>query len=339
MIYYGAADVHSDNTCLGILDESGKKVFSKRVLNYKALILEELSSFQDKLAGIVVESTFNWYWIVDALMEAGYKTHLAHPAAIKQYEGLKHTNDYDDTFHLANLLRLGILSEGYIYPKEQRAVRDLLRKRLMLVKHRTAHILSFQSLYCRQTGFKLSGNDVKRLSERGLEDMSSLELVRQAGQANLQVMRFLSNQIEAIEKMILADMQINPQFQKLLTISGVGRILALTIALETGDVCRFATVRNFSSYCRLVSSQRSSNQKKKGENNRKNGNKYLCWAFIEAANITKRYCPLAQRFYQRKLAKSHKVLAIKALAHKLARAAYFIMRDQVDYDPQKAFGQ
>lgn len=338
MIYYGAADVHSDNTCLGILDESGKKIYKKRVANFTQLILEELAPFQEKLHGMVVESTYNWYWIVDALMEAGYRTHLAHPAAIKQYEGLKHTNDFDDAFHLANLLRLGILPEGSIYPKEERAVRDLLRKRLMLVRHRTAHILSFQSLYCRQTGFNLRGADVKRMPERDIDDMSPIEFVRQAARTNHTVMRFLSTQIDAIEKMILAHMQPKPEFQKLLTITGVGKILALTIALETGDIRRFATVGNFSSYCRMVSSQRSSNQKKKGENNRKNGNKYLCWAFIEAANIAKRHCPLAQRFHQRKQAQSHPVLATKALAHKLARAAYFIIRDQVDYNPHKAFG-
>jgi len=180
---------------MGLLDEEGNRVYKAKVPNFLPLILNELELFRRGIVGIVVESTFNWYWLVDGLMEAGYKVHLANPSAIKQYEGLKHTDDYHDAFHLANLLRLGILSEGHIYPKQEQ-----------------------------------------------------------------------------------------------------------------------------------------------GEGNRKNGKKYLGWAFVEAANYAKRYCPNARRFYQRKLAKTKKVVAIKALAHKLARASYFVMRDRVDYDPQRSFG-
>lgn len=338
MRYYVGLDLHSTNTYIGIIDEEGRRIYKGKKLNYTALILNELESFQEKVEGVVVESTYNWYWLVDKLIETGYNVHLANPSAIKQYEGLKNTNDYDDAFHLANLLRLGILKEGYIYPKEQRAVRDLLRKRAMLVRHRTAHILSFQSLYNRQTGFMLRGEDVKRIKDRELDELSPLENVRRSGQVNISVIRFLSAEIEEIEKTVLSSMRLKEKFQKLKTVTGIGDILALTIALETGEINRFAKVGNFTSYCRLVTSQRLSNQKKKGEGNRKNGNKYLCWAFIEAAHHAKRYCPYARKFFQRKSAKSKKVVAFKALAHKLARASYFVMRDRVDYDPQKAFG-
>lgn len=338
MRYYVGLDLHSTNTYIGIIDDEGRRIYKGKYLNYTALILNELEPFQEKVEGVVVESTFNWYWLVDELMEAGYEVHLANPAAIKQYEGLKHTNDYHDAFHLANLLRLGMLKEGYIYPKEERAVRDLLRKRAMLVRHRTAHILSFQSLYNRHTGFMLRGEDVKRIKDRELDELSPLEHVRRSGQVNISVIRFLSAEIEEIEKTVLSSMRLKGQFQKLKTVTGIGDILALTIALETGEINRFSKVGNFTSYCRLVTSQRLSNEKKKGEGNRKNGNKYLCWAFIEAAHHAKRYCPYAQKFFQRKSAKSKKVVAFKALAHKLARASYFVMRDRVDYDPQKAFG-
>lgn len=338
MRHYVGLDLHSTNTYIGIIDEEGRRIYKGKKLNYTALILDELEPFQEKVAGVVVESTYNWYWLVDKLIETGYNVHLANPSAIKQYEGLKNTNDYDDAFHLANLLRLGILKEGYIYPKEQRAVRDLLRKRAMLVRHRTAHILSFKSLYNRQTGFTLAAEDIKRIKDRELDELSPLEHVRLSGQVNISVIRFLSAEIEEIEKVVLSSMRLKEQFRKLKTVTGIGDILALTIALETGEINRFAKVGNFTSYCRLVTSQRLSNGKKKGEGNRKNGNKYLCWAFIEAANHAKRYCPFAKKFFQRKSAKSKKVVAFKALAHKLARASYFVMRDRVDYNPQKAFG-
>ena len=121
------------------------------------------------------------------------------------------------------------------------------------------------------------------------------------------------------------------------TIPGIGTILALTIMLEVGDIARFPKVGDYSSYSRCVDSKRISNGKKKGENNKKNGNKYLAWAYVEAANFSRRYCVNAQRFYQSKAAKSKPVVAIKALSNKLSRASYYIMRDRVAFDENKLF--
>jgi transposase len=107
--------------------------------------------------------------------------------------------------------------------------------------------------------------------------------------------------------------------------------------LETGEMRRFSTVGDYASYCRCVGSQKLSNGKKKGSGNTKNGNKYLAWAFVEAANFAIRYNARIKSFYQRKKAKSHGVLAIKAVAHKLCRACYYIMKEQVAFDVAKAF--
>ena len=337
MRYFAGCDLHSNNTVIGIVDEDGQRVYKKRVSNLIPLILDELDPFKDRLNGVVVESTFNWYWLVDGLMEAGYKLHLAHPPANKQYEGLKHTDDYHDAFYLAELLRLGILKEGHIYPKEQRPIRDLLRKRLMLVRHRTAHILSFQSLYYRQKGSKLSSGEIKKLEEGSVDQHFNDKHVILAAETHVSVIGFLAGKIEEIEKVVLSTIKLQPEFKKLTTVYGVGNILALTIMLETGNISRFLKVGNYASYCRGVSSQRLSNDKKKGQNNRKNGNAYLSWAFLEAANMAKRYYLPARSFYQRKFAKTNNVVAIKALAHKLARASYFIMRDRVDFKPGKLF--
>ena len=338
MRYYAGLDLHSNNTYLGILDAKGTKVYKAKVHNHLQMILNVLQPYQKSIVGAVVESTFNWYWLVDGLMEENYKVHLANPAAIKQYEGLKHTNDYYDAFYLADLLRLGLLKEGYIYPKKERAIRDLLRKRMMLVRHRTSHILSFQTLYNREKGSKFSSNDIKKLREENIDNFFSDEYVSLSAKANISLIRFLEKKIKELERTVLRSMQVLPEFVKVKTVTGVGDILALTITLETGDIRRFPKVGNYASYCRCVSSQRLSNEKKKGENNRKNGNKYLGWAFVEAANFAKRYCPYAKSFYNRKLAKTNKIVAIKALAHKLARASYFVIRDRVDYNPKKAFG-
>jgi transposase len=130
---------------------------------------------------------------------------------------------------------------------------------------------------------------------------------------------------------------MSPQFEILTSIPGVGNILGLTIMLEVGDIGRFAKAGHYSSYCRCVNSEKTSNKKKKGEGNRKNGNKYLSWAYVEAAHFAIRFCPEANRFYQKKMAKSNGAIATKALANKLARASYYRMRDQVPFDKNKLF--
>ncbi|MDY7033512.1 MAG: transposase [Thermodesulfobacteriota bacterium] len=190
--------------------------------------LFELAHFKEDLAGVVVESTFNWYWLVDGLQEKGYTVHLANPSAIKQYEGLKYVDDRWDSFWLAHLLRLNILPEGYIYPKEERPLRDLLRRRLLFVRQRASHNLSLQSMITRNVGYNLCSNEIKK--------------------------------------------------------------------------------------------------------------KYLSWAYVEAAHFAKIHCAHSKSFYHRKKMKTNTFVATKALSNKLARASYYIMRDQVPYDPVKLFG-
>jgi transposase len=312
MGYYVGIDLHSNNNYIGIIDQENRRVFKKKSINDLSEITKTLYPYKREIQGIVVESTFNWYWIVDGLMESGYRVHLANPSAIKQYEGLKYTDDTWDSFWLAHLLRLGILPEGHIYPKETRPIRDLLRKRLMLVHHKTAHILSMQSMVSRNNGIQMDGNAIKRMNVK-------------------------SKQIVKIEKTVLSKVKLQETYKKLLTVPGIGKILAITIMLETGNIGRFCEVGNYSSYCRCVSSSNFSNGKKKGKGNKKNGNRYLAWAYIEASLFARRYSPEAQRWYQRKMAKSNRIVAAKALSNKLARACYYIMRDHVPYDSAKIF--
>jgi transposase len=158
-----------------------------------------------------------------------------------------------------------------------------------------------------------------------------------AVKANLSVMRCLETEIKTLERIVKERVQLRAGFRYLLTVNGIGKTLALTIMLETGAIRRFASVGNFASYCRCVGSQKLSNGKRKGKGNTKNGNKYLSWAFVEAANFAVRYQPAIRRFYQRKKAKTNGIVAIKAVAHKLARACYHVMRDQVAFDVTKAF--
>lgn len=284
-----------------------------------------------------MESTFNWYWLVDGLQDAGYRVHLVNTAAVKQYDGLKHSGDFSDARHLAHLLRLGILPTGYIYPREARALRDLLRKRSQLVRTRTTQILSMQNLLARNLGVQAKGNEIKRWQEADIDSMALLPEQKLAIKANLALMNCVDQEVDTLEREILNQAKLRDDYRALLTVSGIGRILALTIALETGEIIRFGGPGNFASYARVVNSRRESNGKKKGEGNAKCGNKYLAWAFIEAAHFAVRYDATIKRFYQKKCSKALTVVAIKAVAHKLARASYHVMRSGQPFEVTRAF--
>lgn len=337
MKVYAGIDLHSSNNYIGIINEKDERLYEKRLPNQIDHVLTALEPFKKDLEGVVVESTYNWYWLVDALQEEGYKLHLANPNAIQQYDGLKHTDDKWDSFWLAHMKRLGILPEGYIYPKEERHVRDALRRRLLFVRQRTSHILSFQSAVTRNFGTKMSSREVKKLNESDVSKMFSDPFLVLTTSNNISTIRFLKTKIKEIETEVLSHTKLKPEFEKLLTMPGIGKILGITIMLEVGDINRFPKVGNFSSYCRAVKSEKLSNKKKKGEGNRRNGNKYLAWAYVEAANFANRHYPEVQSFYNRKKAKRNGVVAIKALSNKLARASYYVMRDKVSYDAEKLF--
>jgi transposase len=332
MKLYAGIDLHSSNNYVGIIDEEDQRLYQKRLPNRLEYILPALEPFKKDLEGVIVESTYNWYWLVDSLQEQGYKVHLANPSAIKQYEGLKHTDDKWDSFWLAHMKRLNILPEGYIYPKEKRHVRDTLRRRILFIRHRTSHILSLQSAITRNLGYKMSAREIKNLEESDADRLFNDPFLVLTARNNISVIRFINNKVKEIEKAVTSHEKLKPEFNLLRTMPGIGKILGLTIMLEVGDINRFPKVGNYSSYCRAVKSERISNKKKKGDGNRKNGNKYLAWAYVEAANFAIRSCPEVQSFYNRKKAKRNGIVAIKALSNKLTRASYYVMRDQVPYD-------
>jgi transposase len=336
---YSGIDLHSNNCVVVVSDESDRILVSRRVPNSLPLVLQALEPHREELLGVVVEATYNWYWLVDGLQAAGYRVHLANSAAIKRYEGLKRSGDEADAAYLAHLLRVGLLAEGYICPKPLRAVRDLSRKRMQLVRSRTQHILAVENIQARESGCRMNAKQIKRLDAQGVQAMPALlPEVKLALQANVAVIAELGKQIDKLEGCLQERVRLSEEFRLLKSAPGIGETLATTIMLETGTVARFAQVGNFSSYCRCVDSERTSNGKKKGAGNVKNGNAYLAWAFIEAANFARRYCPEAKRFYERKKARTNNIVATKALAHKLARACYHMLREHKPFEVKRCFG-
>ena len=332
-------DLHSNNVVIGIVDLDGKRVASRKVPCELKEVVKFLAPFKKRLENMAVESTYNWYWLVDGLEALKYPVVLANPAGMEQYSGIKHADDTNDAFFLAELLRLKILPTGHIYDAELRPVRDLLRRRLTLVHHRTALMLSFKSLYTRTTGQEMRLSQLKEMEIKGAQQLYTHPANQLIAGMQIKHIEQLSESITAIEKGVLASARELPFYAKLLTLPGVGKILGMTITMEVGDIKRFADPGKFASYCRTVEAKRTSNDKKKGDNNSKCGNKYLAWAFVEAANFAKRYDEQCRKWYDRKAAKTSNVIATKALACKLAKAAWYLMAEETDYDPARMFGQ
>lgn len=337
MGYFVGIDLHSNNSYIGIIDNQDKRIAERKLPNDLTKILTTLSPYRKKIKGVVVESTYNWYWLVDGLKENKYKVHLANPTAMHKYSGIKHTNDKSDAIWLAHMLGLGILPEGYVYPKEIRPIRDLLRKRVMLINHRTSHILSLENMILRNRAIRFNARSIKNLNNETIKELFDDEHLIQAAQSDKTIIEVLTEQSIAIEKAVIKQVKLKYPYEKLLKVDGIGKILGITIMLETGDIGRFKSGSNYSSYSRCVSSRKESNGKKKGEGNKKNGNRYLAWAYVEAANFMRRYNKEAKQWYQRKVSKTNQIVATKALANKISKACYFIIRDQSEFDSKRLF--
>jgi len=330
-------DLHSNNLFCAIVDMEGRRVFEKKLPCEMESLVQALKPFKKRLEKIAVESTYNWYWLVDGLQDHGYPVVLANPAAMEQYNGLKHADDKSDGFFLAEMARLNILPTGHICDRAVRPVRDLLRRRMGLVQKRTSLILSLKSLHTRMTGRDLGTGRIKALELKEAESLFEHPADQLITRLDWQLVEQLGRSIQAIEALILARVKSLPGYQVLQTLPGVGKILGMTITLETVDPKRFAGPGEYASYCRCVDSRRMSNGKKKGENNGKCGNKYLAWAYVEAANFAQRHDAACRKFYDRKKAQVNGIVATKALACKLAKAAWHMMSQNTAFDAGRMF--
>ena len=334
---YAGADLHGNNVFLSVCDHDGGNVFRRRVKTNLAAVNAALDPFWDRIEVLGVESTFNWYWFVDGLREQGRNVKLGNPAKMAQYEGIKFTNDLTDADWLAEQLRTGIFPECYIYPKETRSVRDALRRRQLFVRRRTQVLLSLGSLLERYGlqapgAAKIEKWTVADVQATGLDEWVQLQL-----ETLLDAVHESDRLAKKIEKQVLAFVKPTEQYLRVVLIPGIGMALGMLIVLESGDFKRFPSAGDYASYCRAVKSARLSNDKKKGSNNSKNGNKYLAWAFIEAATFAARFNPRIQSWYEKKKRKSGVPKAKKALACKLAKAVWHVMNGE-DFDEKMMFG-
>lgn len=338
MKLYVGIDLHSNNHYLGIRDKNGNVILTKRLPNNKAKLIELLAEFKDQIAELCVESTYNWYWLVDLLEDHGYTVKLANPLAIQQYKGLKNANDKSDALWLAEMLRLGILPTGYILNREERALRDLLRRRMSLVQQRAEHKISLSGIFARYFGEKVATNKIID-GNYDIDESIINPCVKININSLIRAIEGLDEIIVDVEDEVLKRIKHRNEYKNLTTINGVGKILAMTIILETADIARFDKVGNYTSYCRCTDAKRMSNGKEKGKNLSKCGNKYLSWAFSEAATGCVRSCKEARKFHDRKVSrKGSKVLANRSLATKICKSVFYILRDDEPFSVEKCFG-
>jgi transposase len=334
---YGGADLHGNNVFLAICDARGKTVLRRRVKANLDAVNKVMEPYWPRLKTMAVESTYNWYWFVDGLQEQGRDIRLANPAKMEQYEGIKSTDDESDASWLAEQVRLGILPECYIYPKEVRPIRDALRRRQLFARQRTQALLSLEAFLAR---YDLEIPSAATIKAWTLRDVKALKL---DAFSHLQVNSLLKavQQSDAlahqIEQLVLTKVEKTQDFIRIQQVPGIGPILGLTILLESGSFERFPNAGHYASYCRAVQTQRTSNGKKKGRNNGKNGNPYLAWAFAEAATFAARYYPRITAWYDRKKRRTIKAVAVKALACKLAKAVWHVMHGK-DFEEKMLFG-
>ena len=339
--YYCGIDLHTRISQLCVIDEQANKVKEAKVQNNLMRILEFLSPFgQDVKIGI--ESTINWYWLVDGLQDAGYDVRLGHTLGLYMITGAKVKTDRRDAFKLAKYLRLDEFPEAYIYPRQRRPLRDLLRRRAGLVQHRASCYASLRVQLMRYNLDRFTLNELKYLDDEALSQLPIPGELDMYCRMLLERIDLLSDQIDQLETHLKTHTVEDTHFKLLLDLPGVADILGMTIYYEAGDMSRFETAKRFASYSRLVPGVDQSAEKSRRGRGSKQGNPYLKWAFTQAAAIAVRYYPKCQQFRDkhanRRKINARNMVANCILAHKLCTATFHILKEGVPFSMTKLFG-
>ena len=333
-------DLHARQMYVCVMDRNGKKLVHTNVKNNDfEFFLKLVAPYRHSLT-VCCECMFGWYWLADACQKASLPFVLAHALYLKAIHGGKNKNDRLDSEKITHLLRSNLIPPAYVYPATLRPLRALLRQRTFFVWRRTDLLARLQSHQLAHNRPPLHGRnrynrDAWEQQLLGQEDHPIRQL---ALQNELALVRHFDTQINALETQLqrLTKEFAGRDYTLLQTVPGIGQYLGLTILYEIGDIARFPTVKDFLSYCRLVKGTVASAGKIKGLRGAKLGNPYLRWAFGEVAVIAKRTDPiktLAQCLELR--CGGNKFKANTILAIKIARAAYFMMKNQTVFDPEQ----
>jgi transposase len=332
--YFCGVDLHSRRMFTTVTNKSGDIQFKKNIKNNFELFNNYMKPYLPNLA-VGVESTYNWYWLADGCHKANIPFYLGHALYMKAVAGAKNKNDKIDSKTIADLMRGNLFPPAYAYPQEMRSTRDLLRRRSYYVSLRSGANTHIQGTFSQQAILDIDRYDVKRKSTRhSLIDRSDDYGQQLMVQFDLDLMGVLDSIIASLEKKIRIQAQYHDgsTYETLLTIPGVGDILALTILYETHKLTRFPSVQKFSSYARVVKCERTSNNKKTGGGNQKIGNPYLKWAFHQIIIRAQLQEPLIKKYFERLLSKHGSRKARAIMAHKFAVAVYYMIKNGQPFD-------
>jgi transposase len=338
--FYCGIDLHARSMYLCVLNQDGEVLLHRDMKAAPGPFLQAIAPYREDVV-VCVECIFTWYWLADLCAHEGIPFVLGHALYMKAIHGGKAKNDRIDAHKIAVLLRGGMIPQAYVYPAEMRATRDLLRRRMHLMRHRAgllAHIQNTNSQYnLPQIGKKLA----YKANRGGVAERFSDPAVQKSIAGDLTLIGSYDRLLTELEREIVNTAKAHDAqtFYRLRSIPGVGKILALVLLYEIHDIHRFPRVQEFVSYCRLVKCARESAGKRYGTAGAKIGNAYLKWAFSEAAVLFLRNNPAGQKYLAR-LAKKHgKGKALTVLAHKLARAVYYMLRRDTAFDLDKFFSE
>jgi transposase len=336
--YYCGIDLHARSMYICILDSKGNVVFHKDVKTTPEELQKAIAPFQDNIV-IGVECMFAWYWISDFCQDNNIAFVLGHALYMKAIHGGKAKNDRIDSHKIASLIRGGTFPMAYVYPKQKRATRDLLRRRMHLMRKRAellAHIHNTNTQY----NYPQIGKNLRYKSNRILVDKRFTDpSVQRSVDMDISLINFYDTQLSSVECYIRKHAKDHDYYSYMLlnSVPGIGDIIGLVILYEIDDINRFKTVQDFASYARLVKCKAESAGKSYGSSGSKIGNAHLKWAFSEAAVIFLRANPTAKHYVDRLTKRHGKAKALSILAHKLGRAVYFILKRKQPYDKERFF--
>jgi transposase len=336
--FYCGIDLHARTMYRCVLNQEGEVLLHRNMRAAPEPFLQAIAPYREELV-VCVECIFTWYWLADLCTSEGIPFVLGHALYMKAIHGGKAKNDKIDAHKIAVLLRGGMVPQAYVYPAEMRATRDLLRRRMHLMRKRAellAHIQHTNSQYnLPEIGKKLA----YKANRDGVADRFPDPAVQKSMEVDLALINHYDRLLTDLELYIVKTAKEDDAqtFYRLRSVPGIGKILALVLLYEIHDIHRFPRVQEFVSYCRLVKCAKESAGKRDGTSGKKIGNAYRKWAFSEAAVLFLRNNPAGQKYLARLEKKHGKGKALTVLAHKLARAVYYMLTRDTAFDLDKFF--
>ncbi len=331
-------DLHGRTMYVCVLDRDGQVVLHRNMPCEPAAFLATIAPFREDLV-VACECIFTWYWLADLCQDNGIVFVLGHALGMRLIHGTKSKTDRIDSLKIAQLLRSGHLWIAHVYPRELRATRDLLRRRLYFVRQRAellAHLKMSESQY------NLDPQKARLASEKnraGFPERFPQGSARLSMASDCALIDELDTLIDTLERELIRTAKVHDlaSLYRLRSIPGIGEILALTILYEVPDFDRFDTVQQFASYSRLVAPRTESSGKLGGSRARKQGNEKLKWAFSEAAVLMLRLNPPAQLLHSRLVKRFGRAKALSVLAHKIGRTVFYMQKRKVPLDAQRFY--